>query len=163
MEVDGDIINLDITNEGNDIKNVVLEVNTTDISSNEINMLTNLTVEKVSDNEIKTSGDINISTNNESINLTLSLNNQNGYDLVEEKSFNNTKDINTLTDAEENEITILHAQNGMEYYSEDTVDDVRESLSHQVGEAVSTDIIELTVEKANLTLSSKSSFVGSFA
>lgn len=105
MEVDGDIINLDITNEGNDIKNVVLEVNTTDISSNEINMLTNLTVEKVSDNEIKTSGDINISTNNESINLTLSLNNQNGYDLVEEKSFNNTKDINTLTDAEENEIT----------------------------------------------------------
>ncbi len=105
MEVDGDIINLDITNEGNDIKNVVLEVNTTDIFSNETNMLTNLTVEKVSDNEIKTSGDINISTNNESINLTLSLNNQNGYDLVEEKSFNNTKDINTLTDAEENEIT----------------------------------------------------------
>ena len=105
MEVDGDIINLDITNEGNDIKNVVLEVNTTDISLNKINILTNLTVEKVSDNEIKTSGDINISTNNESINLTLSLNNQNGYDLVEEKSFNNTKDINTLTDAEENEIT----------------------------------------------------------
>lgn len=57
----------------------------------------------------------------------------------------------SITIAEESEITVLHAQNGMEYYSEDTVDDVRESLSHQVGEAVSTDIIELTVEKADLT------------
>ena len=69
-------------------------------------------------------------------------------------SYKNTSGETTeqsMTITEENEITVLQADNGMKYYSEDTVDDVRESVSYQIGDTVSTDIIELTVENADLS------------
>ena len=69
-------------------------------------------------------------------------------------SYTNTSGETTeqsMTITGENEITVLQADNGMKYYSEDTVDDVRESVSYQVGDTVSTDIIELTVENADLS------------
>ncbi len=69
-------------------------------------------------------------------------------------SYTNTSNETTeqsMTITEENEITVLQADNGMKYYSEDAVDGVRESVSYQVGDTVSTDIIELTVENADLS------------
>ena len=59
--------------------------------------------------------------------------------------------VQSITITGEIEITVLQADNGMKYYSEDTVDDVRESVSYQIGDTVSTDIIELTVENADLS------------
>ena len=63
----------------------------------------------------------------------------------------NEKTEQSMTITEENEITVLQADNGMKYYPEDTVDSVRESVSYQVGDTVSTDIIELTVGSADLS------------
>ena len=103
FESEGNVISLEITNESDKVKNVVMELT----SNNEtavVNMKMDLTVETVSNNEIRTSGSFVVSSNGEDINLDFTLNSQNGTDLVTEKTFTNAKDMNTLTPAEENEI-----------------------------------------------------------
>ena len=104
FESEGNVISLEITNESDKVKNVVMELT----SNNEtavVNMKMDLTVETVSNNEIRTSGSFVVSSNGEDINLDFTLNSQNGTDLVTEKTFTNAKDMNTLTTAEENEIS----------------------------------------------------------
>ena len=107
FESEGNVISLEITNESDKVKNVVMELT----SNNEtavVNMKMDLTVETVSNNEIRTSGSFVVSSNGEDINLDFTLNSQNGTDLVTEKTFTNAKDMNTLTPAEENEISNIH-------------------------------------------------------
>lgn len=104
FESEGNVISLEITNESDKVKNVVMELT----SNNEtavVNMKMDLTVETVSNNEIRTSGSFVVGSNDEDINLDFTLNSQNGTDLVTEKTFTNAKDMNTLTPAEENEIS----------------------------------------------------------
>ena len=51
----------------------------------------------------------------------------------------------------ENEVTVLKGSNGSDYYSEDTVEDARTSRSIAVGETVSSDILEITLDDAQLS------------
>lgn len=104
FESDGNIISLDITNASDTVKNITMEL----ISNNETSKTTinlDLTVEKISDSEVKSNGSLGISSGEYSINLDFNLNSQNGSDLVKEKTFSGAKDMNTLTTVDENEIS----------------------------------------------------------
>ena len=104
FESDGNIISLDITNASDTVKNIAMEL----ISNNETSKTTinlDLTVEKISDSEVKSNGSLGISSGEYSINLDFNLNSQNGSDLVKEKTFSGAKDMNTLTTVDENEIS----------------------------------------------------------
>lgn len=104
FESDGNIISLDITNASDTVKNIAMEL----ISNNETSKTTinlDLTVEKISNSEVKTTGSLAISSGEYSINLDFNLNSQNGSDLVKEKTFSGAKDMNTLTTVDENEIS----------------------------------------------------------
>lgn len=104
FESDGNIISLDITNASDTVKNIAMEL----ISNNETSKTTinlDLTVEKISDSEVKSNGSLAISSGEYSINLDFNLNSQNGSDLVKEKTFSGAKDMNTLTTVDENEIS----------------------------------------------------------
>lgn len=57
----------------------------------------------------------------------------------------------TATITTENEGTVLKSSNGSDYYPEDTVEDARASRSLPVGETVSTDILEITLNDAQLS------------
>ena len=104
FESEGNVISLEITNESDNVKKVVM-VLTSNNETAVVDMKVDLTVETVSNNEIRTSGSFVVSSNGEDINLDFTLNSQNGTDLVTEKTFTNAKDMNTLTTAEENEIS----------------------------------------------------------
>ena len=104
FESEGNVISLEITNESDNVKKVVM-VLTSNNETAVVDMKVDLTVETVSNNEIRTSGSFVVSSNGEDINLDFTLNSQNGTDLVIEKTFTNAKDMNTLTTAEENEIS----------------------------------------------------------
>ena len=104
FESEGNVISLEITNESDNVKKVVM-VLTSNNETAVVDMKVDLTVETVSNNEIRTSGSFVVSSNGEDINLDFTLNSQNGTDLVTEKTFTNAKDMNTLTPAEENEIS----------------------------------------------------------
>lgn len=104
FESDGNIISLDITNASDTVKNITMEL----ISNNETSKTTinlDLTAEKISNSEVKTTGSLVISSEEYSINLDFNLNSQNGSDLVKEKTFSGAKDMNTLTTVDENEIS----------------------------------------------------------
>ena len=104
FESDGNIISLDITNASDTVKNIAMEL----ISNNETSKTTinlDLTAEKISNSEVKTTGSLVISSGEYSINLDFNLNSQNGSDLVKEKTFSGAKDMNTLTTVDENEIS----------------------------------------------------------
>ena len=104
FESEGNVISLEITNESDNVKKVEM-VLTSNNETAVVDMKVDLTVETVSNNEIRTSGSFVVSSNGEDINLDFTLNSQNGTDLVTEKTFTNAKDMNTLTTAEENEIS----------------------------------------------------------
>ena len=104
FESEGNVISLEITNESDNVKKVVM-VLTSNNETAVVDMKVDLTVETVSNNEIRTSGSFVVSSNGEDINLDFTLNSQNGTDLVTEKTFTNAKDMNTLSTAEENEIS----------------------------------------------------------
>ena len=104
FESNGNIISLDITNASDTVKNIAMEL----ISNNETSKTTinlDLTAEKISNSEVKTTGSLAISSGEYSINLDFNLNSQNGSDLVKEKTFSGAKDMNTLTTVDENEIS----------------------------------------------------------
>lgn len=97
-------MSMDIENESDTVKNVSMEISAGD-STTDVNMVVDLTVTKVSNSEIETKGNVVISSNGENINLDFTLNSENANNLVEEKNFANAKDMNTLTTADENEIS----------------------------------------------------------
>ena len=57
----------------------------------------------------------------------------------------------TATMTTENEVTVLKGSNGSDYYTEDTVEDARAARSLAVGETVSSDILEITLDDAQLS------------
>lgn len=142
FESEGNVISLEITNESDKVKNVVIEL-TSNNETSVVNMKVDLTVETVSNNEIRTSGSFVVSSNGEDINLDFTLNSQNGTDLVTEKTFTNAKDMNTLTPAEENEIS-----NNLMTVLENIAPEVTETMGAQqflISAQVYADTVSLSV------------------
>ena len=57
----------------------------------------------------------------------------------------------TATVTTENDVTVLKGSNGSDYYTEDTVEEARADRSLAVGETVSSDILEITLDGAQLS------------
>lgn len=91
----------DITNTDDNGKNIVFDFKS---ESDGISLVLDLTTTKISDTESNLVGSVEINSNDINLALDIEMNNKTGSDLVEEQTFNNAVNVDTLTTADQNEI-----------------------------------------------------------
>lgn len=91
----------DITNTESNGKNIVFDFNS---ESDGMSLVLDLTTTKISDTESNLVGSVEINSNDINLALDIEMNNKTGSDLVEEQTFNNAVNVDTLTTADQNEI-----------------------------------------------------------
>ena len=100
ISVEGYEYNLNITNTQDNGKNIVFDFD----SDVDANLLLDVTINKISDTESNIVGSLEFSSLGINLGLDIEVNNKLGNDLLDEQTYNNAINIDTLTTAQQNEI-----------------------------------------------------------
>ena len=104
IETNGQVIKVAITNSNANTKNTKIELDGTSMEGTAINLIIDSTVVVKSNEESDTVGNITLTSDIANLELEYNVNTKVGKDLVSEKTFDDMKDINDLTSADENTI-----------------------------------------------------------
>lgn len=104
IETNGQVIKVAITNSNANTKNTKIELDGTSMEGTAINLTIDSTVAVKSNEESDTVGNITLTSDIANLELEYNVNTKVGKDLVSEKTFDDMKDINDLTSADENMI-----------------------------------------------------------
>ena len=104
IETNGQVIKVAITNSNANTKNTKIELDGTSMEGTAINLIIDSTVVVKSNEESDTVGNITLTSDIANLELEYNVNTKVGTDLVSEKTFDDMKDINDLTSADENTI-----------------------------------------------------------
>ena len=104
IETNGQVIKVAITNSNANTKNTKIELDGTSMEGTAINLIIDSTVVVKSNEESDTVGNITLTSDIANLELEYNVNTKVGTDLVSEKTYDDMKDINDLTSADENTI-----------------------------------------------------------